>query len=182
MHPALKELADHFGVPLSERSAENGAGFDGKTVAINGKNGYLGDHRLMHEIAHYVVAKKNQKNKPEYNLGSIPDLWIGIRYLHERVVPFEESETQEFMCHFLCVLWGRAYGISPLLASEPDWKIDWDEYLSFKIEEAKSHNEVALQWQALIRLRARGMLRKLPLTHRLGSQEPRPSTAQNESV
>lgn len=166
-HPKLKELASHFGVELSERSCEDSESYNGKTIAINSKNGYIGDHRVMHEIAHYVVAKRQQKNKPEYDLGSVSSGWLGVHSKHDRKVKggFKESQTQEYMCHFLCILWGKAYGISTDLPDEPNWEIkNWDDYLNFKTRESASvfgdeHN----QWAALIRLRVRGMLRNLPI-------------------
>jgi hypothetical protein len=167
LHPKLKELASHFGVELSERSCEGGESYDGKTIALNGKNGYLGDHRIMHEIAHYVVAKRNQKNKPEYNLGTVSNSWVGTRGKHFRKVKGgkEESQTQEYMCHFLCILWGRAYGISVDLPDDPHWEVkDWDGYLNFKIKESQAiFSDCDNQWRALIRLRVRGMLKRLPL-------------------
>jgi hypothetical protein len=167
MHPKIPELAAHFGVKLSERSCEDGAVYDGRTIATNCKSGYLGDHRVMHEIAHYVVSKRRQKGKPEFNLGSVYNSWEGVKYLHTRKLPLSEGDTQEFMCQFLCVLWGRAYGISVVLPSEREgsWDVvDWDGYLRYKTQEfSHSDSYQQLQWRALIRLRARGMLNRLPI-------------------
>lgn len=164
MHPILPRLAKHYGLKLSKRSCEGNALFNGKTLAINGRYGYISDHRLMHEIAHFAVAKKRQKTRPEYDMPSPANSWLGIGFKYSGNVKWGERETQEYMCHFLCALWGKAYGVSPLLAEEPNWHVpDWDWYIAVKIKEAdERYNEADKQWQALIRLRARGMLR-LPL-------------------
>jgi hypothetical protein len=173
MNPKVQQLANHFGVKLAYRSATGSHVFDGKSIAMSG--GSTGtyrrdfsDHDLLHDIAHYAVASPEQRDLPEYGLGI-------ARIAGEIYVPnvvdisgIAEATIQEFMVQLLCVLWGRAYGISPELSATPNdpLLLSWDTYLIVKINDSTHPKCEVYMWQAIIRLRDNGMLDNLPLpTH-----------------
>lgn len=194
MHPKVKQLADRFGVVLSNRicfSVERGlpedykpefAMYDGKSLAtrIRFANRVFekDDHGLMHDIAHYAVALPVQRELPEFGLGTpaygqplgITDRW-GYEAIPSVIEP-DESEIQEHMAQFLCVLWGKAYGISPRMMESPSYVSDWDEYFKKKsyaehrrwLDELPSVLEFGWKrvWRSLIRLREDGWM-QLPI-------------------
>ena len=103
----------------------------------------------MHEIAHYVVARPEQRDLPEYGLGYVAaageNCCVGV-------VDHNESAIQEHMAQLLCVLWGERYGISPAL---PDLLpcMSWQQYLVFKISESIYHmDSPEYMWEAMIRV------------------------------
>jgi hypothetical protein len=77
------------------------------------------DHMLLHDIAHYVVAKEEQKDLPEFGLGSpVYGEPLGSDFQRTidcvpSVVELGESDIQEYMAQLLSIMWGKEYGISP---------------------------------------------------------------------
>jgi hypothetical protein len=170
MHPAIKQLADHFSVSFADRSCVGSHIFDGKTIAIRASRGKFLDHDLLHEVAHFAVASSMQRKMPEYGLGYSAS---GGENPCDPVIAHEIAEVQEMMCHFLCVHWGTLYGIDPALyeqtREEHEKKFStWDEYLSFKIGQYYETDEkngvrwVQQAWEALFILDAAGWLGRSP--------------------
>lgn len=165
MHRDVLRIATHFGVRIANRSATNNHIFDGKTIATYGgwpQRQTFSDHDLLHEIGHFVAASPEQRDLPEYGLGSVVD--AGELYC-TNVVDWEEGDTQEYMTQFLSVFWGMTYNISPHLSEgTPEGYADtWEHYLHNKIREVcvlGLGNCVSRMWTALIRLHERGLLTK----------------------
>lgn len=94
MHPKLQEIADRYGIPISNRSCHNGYMWDGRTLSIHHQKEkwdddfhrgggklislsepiYIGDSWAAHEIAHWVVATPTERSFPEYGctIGIVP--------------------------------------------------------------------------------------------------------------
>jgi len=205
MHPKVIQLANHFGAKFSDRvsySVENGlpgnfthdkAHYDGETIATkillsNGAIVEKDDHTLMHEIGHYAVASKEQRELPEYGLGTPiyglplgekPSDWGMYSIAIPSVVDQIESETQEHMTQYLCVLWGSAYGLSSAMVEEPTYIGNWHSYFFMKTDPKHNgckqhptdflrdaHNKdkaceriILTMWNALFRLRDNGLMR-----------------------
>lgn len=154
MNPIIPQLAARFGVKLSNRvswSVEKGlpkgftndkAHYDGQTIATvirlnNGTVCHKDDHSLMHEIAHYAVAKEEQRDLPEFGLGTVA---YGLPFGETdwgydaipSVVEQKESDIQEKVAQLLCIHWGKLYGISPRMVENPDYVQGWDHYFNLK--------------------------------------------------
>lgn len=127
------------------------------------------DHSLLHEIAHYVVAKEEQRSLPEYGLGTvIYGEQLGETFDSDiktipAVVDTYEGRIQEYMAQLLCVLWGKEYGISPKLAG---FDSSWDQYLISKFNDAcqftyrsqidTRYDGIPCMWEAMFRLEEMG--------------------------
>lgn len=175
MHPKVQEIADHFGVILSHRPFPPTQNYDdlvrfpmydGKSIATMGAN----DHDVLHEIGHWVAAEPEQKDLPEFGLGT-PFYGTPVGCVAHRedttfpaVVDVEDAEVQEMMSWFLCVLWGQAYGIPSVLRMHPGYGDTWEMYLDRKLNKERFYtteqeeNFVRRMWIALIRLDQRGLL------------------------
>lgn len=181
MNPVIQDLANYYGVKLSDRVAVNtdrgiprnfthaDAIYNGKDIATKVRcfckvKEYL-DHDLLHEIAHYVVADEAQRDLPEYGLGTV----IYGHRLGEQIMLYEgaaipsvvnqgESEVQERMAQLLSIVWGERFGLSARLL-DTEYVSYWSEYLSIKTYEASSWNNAQTYlWTALIRLREMNLL------------------------
>ena len=196
------KLSDRIAVYVDKGFPTNlfqwsGAYYDGKSIATRiqhwklqetGKKDRFGDdeliavptqiqekdnHSLMHEIAHYVIASKEQRELPEYGLGTVAyglplgeteKNWMGPDYSHSipAVVDERESDIQEKMAQLLCIHWGKQYGVSPHMS---DYKGTWDQYFDLKfnreLEKLKKlgfrsgtyERNLLYCWEALIRVR-----------------------------
>lgn len=185
MHPKVQEIANHFGIVLSKRLFSPSMeyddlvrypAYDGKSIAIIGAN----DHDLLHEIGHWVAAEPEQRDLPEFGLGT-PFYGTPVGCVKNKeditfpaVIDFDESEIQEMMTQLLCVLWGQAYGIPSVLRLYPGYGDTWEMYLGRKLGipiQVGSHTTVVSikpaeeqedfvrrMWTALVRLHQRGLL------------------------
>lgn len=174
MHPKVQEIADHFGVVLSKRwfppssdydSLTQYPAYDGKSIGIIGAN----EHDLLHEIGHWVAAEPEQRDLPEFGLGT-PFYGTPLGCVKNKeditfpvVVDFDESETQEYMTQLLCILWGQSYGIPSVLRLYPGYGDTWEMYLDRKLNKEFGDTEqeedfVRRMWTALVRLHQRGLL------------------------
>lgn len=133
IHPAVLALSRRHQMFFAGRNCVNDYVWNGESLAIS----YLSnrtlmdfsDHELLHEICHYIVAKPEQRDLPEYGLGQvIPN----ARYV-EDVVDYEEAFYQENLAQLLCIQFGKAHGIFPFLSQAPELSLPtWDSYLEFK--------------------------------------------------
>jgi hypothetical protein len=166
MHPILPRLAAHFGVRLADRSCVLNHIYDprDRSIATRGRRRVFSDHDLLHEIAHFAIASERQKRLPEYGLGSVAIAGELGTDPDEVIIRDEEGNIQERMTHFLCILWGMAYGVSSELSEHMGLFPSWDSYLLFKTREENLHLPEELGWEALICLRETGWLDQLPLT------------------
>ncbi len=174
MHPTIQKIADHFGVVLSERSCsaffplnfpdhdaldrdvQQEYVFDGTTTATKGLHGPMTDHDILHEIMHYAVAAPEQRDLPEYGLGTA--FFNGSSYVVD-VVDSDEAQVQEVMVQYLCIRWGSTLGVSSKLSAEEgnwDGDVSWAAYLDYKSAEHQDQQDTA--WKALIRLDQSGLL------------------------
>ncbi len=177
MHPAIQILADKYGVKLSNRVC---GGYDLQEPCFNGKDiatreirlfdamgektycfgregAYrqafpLSDHDILHEIAHYAVASKEQRMLPEYGLGSIlPGIFDDSILL--ATINEEEADIQEALAQLLCCYWGEKYNINPSLSGSKGYASTWDEYLLKKAVENIASRGSDIFWKALIYVR-----------------------------
>lgn len=165
MHPAIKILAERYVVQLSDRVSyyvfepKNYIlpTYDGQTLSTQhlkyGKVESIPDIDLLHEIGHYVAASQEQRDLPEYGLGT----QVYGRKLKVNCIPAiidkKESEIQEFLASFLAILWGRAYGIKPA-SYRGDWNDEfWPHLLrtEWEKEPIKSLAQIENCWLALYR-------------------------------
>lgn len=174
MHPAVLRLAEHFGVGFSAHVAFTRQVYHGKTRTIalrfskRGKIHHQTDHDLLHDIAHFAVASEEQRNLPEFGFGF--GSFIGERQHGEHIGSRADDDLQEAMAQFLCIKWGRTYGISPQLSGEkPETFPDWQVYLNSKTdaiwEGYQEHTEkyYGNKWEALVCLKVAGWLDELPV-------------------
>ena len=118
--PLLRDLARCAGVQLSYRSPlDEGCYFDGTFVHCGGT---MSEHDVLHEIAHALVAQPEQRDLPEFGLGSLGSGDI------PRVVNFDDAWIQEFAAGLLSALLGRRYGIRNVkLGGVP--LADWNQFV-----------------------------------------------------
>lgn len=193
IHPAIYELADRYGVKIEDRDATKSWIFDGKSIATYYTNPHkmsrsvrFTDHDILHEIGHYVAAKPEQKDLPEYGLSPgivVPYVFGGpggpfmdedfnfiyhqaTKYYEEGVVDDSEQETQEQMAQLLSCVWGKQYGLSVALSESSDplgdlSNLSWKEYLQYKIDNAQNKFTYNARWEALFRLKEMEILQDL---------------------
>lgn len=71
MNPNLLLLSRMVGVPLSERETSDSHIFDGQSIATRYNGNTLDDAAILHEICHFMAAKPEQRDLPEFGLGHI---------------------------------------------------------------------------------------------------------------
>lgn len=135
------------------------------------------DHEIMHDIGHYVAASAEQKDLPEFGLGTT----IYGKSLNDEndsdwgkmavpaVVEEQEGRIQEYMATLLSIKWGRQYGINPdLTSSKMLPNMTWDEYeamkfqecqhYTFKYGEVERYDGIPAMWEAMFRLQGMNLL------------------------
>lgn len=166
MHPSIQNLANRFGILLVDRNASETWIFDGTSIATyynwrgDDELVHFSDHDLLHEIAHWIAAKPEQRDLPEYGLalgiasevramGPKGLLWddegckriMWTLNLMDGLVDREEQDIQEFLAQLICIKLGPLLGISPAMSEEKyidsGFTQNWDVYKAAKFLHAK---------------------------------------------
>lgn len=172
MNNHLRNLAESYGVPLSDRSCYNSHIWNGKTLALNfqrevwddegerllfvGDPQPLPDFDLAHEIAHWVVANPVEREFPEYGgdwLTYSPYIANGgltggeLAKNWEGVLNREEQNFREACADFLGVYWCDIFGI--------EVKEEWRPINKYSNYTGKLYE---VGWEAIIWLRKEGWI------------------------
>lgn len=132
MNPRVPLIAESVGVRLNNRLATRHHLFDGTGISLwwysKGLRRVMpmSDHDIIHEIGHYAAAAPEQRDLPEYGLGSA-DGSHGQRY-SPYVVDLKEAEIQECTAQLLSIYWGRKYDLCPYFSDAPNYATSWNEY------------------------------------------------------
>lgn len=176
MHSIITVLANRYKIPISGRACGGGdlnqPCWDGKNLATywvrfeyNDDDVCIVQHRvpisdaeLLHEIGHYVAAREEQRDLPEYGLGAVVFTTYHFWDSCPSVVDEVEGFIQEFLAILLEVYWGQLNCLPFVLSYGADWASDWqelfvkerDKYLYGQENESYSRKGM---WEALIRFR-----------------------------
>lgn len=139
MNPNLLLLSRMVGVPLSERETSDSHIFDGQSIATRYNGNTLDDAAILHEICHFMAAKPEQRDLPEFGLGYIAQfgqLYV-VQVIEDDLSSFKytESNLQEAVTQMLCVYLGKRFNISSILNEDPEYSSSWDVYLNNKTKE-----------------------------------------------
>jgi hypothetical protein len=169
MHPKIMELATQYGVVFSDRDATGDYLYDGKTIAIRNQRGMFLDHDLLHEVVHFIIAAPEQKDLPEYGLGTSASNQCSLETPNvvDNDMLGEEASIQESMVQFMCIKWGMQYSISPKLQEgydAPSWHHYWElkemesQFCTYQCGGDIRFDGVKRRWLALFRLHQLGLL------------------------
>lgn len=181
MHSGLREIANRFQAPLSDRSCLNGYIYDGKTIATNFQKETwddnckkvlsvsdplpIPDDWMAHEIAHWVVADPTEREFPEYGcalgivgFGAYPLKFQGVaesleyKRLESLAEGLLQKEEQEFREH--CADFLAVHWCDQLGIPVIEEGRPINKFLSPKYE----HYRIEDGWKAIIWLRERGLI------------------------
>lgn len=182
-HPYIYQLSAQIGVPVADRAIDNTYFFDGRTIGTfwsryswdekkgdytnTGRVSYFLDHDILHELVHWMVATPEQRDLPEFGLGTphlpgsqmsfaenVLDSWM--REKGSGPIRFPQGDEQEIVTQLVCCFLGSKHGISSQLSGETeDWAPgkSWVSYLEYKNEEDKifARPEIVLRALQVIR-------------------------------
>lgn len=171
LSPQVRNFAKLIGVPLARRHVFRRYVWDGETLGTffydRKSRGFLpiSDHSILHELCHYVVAAPEQRDLPEYGLGSVYSMRNQTRktvvVVGDPAAEFanNESERQEVLTQHLCMILGPLFNISPVFSETPDWSGGkcWKDY---EEEKRKDFRGDSLSWEAF-RLEAKEIAERL---------------------
>lgn len=139
MHSIITVLANRYKIPISGRACGGGdlnqPCWDGKNLATywvrfeyNDNDVCIVQHRvpisdaeLLHEIGHYVAAREEQRDLPEYGLGAVVFTTYHFWDSCPSVVDEVEGFVQEFLAVLLEVYWGQLNCLPFVLSYGADW-------------------------------------------------------------
>lgn len=113
----VAKIVAKYGILLNPEEYD-GTYFDGKQIFCGG----MSEHDILHEVAHWVVARPEQRDLPEFGLGSLGSDQAPL------VVDPDEADTQEKAACLLSAMWAVHYGILDPTIGRVYFE-NWTEYV-----------------------------------------------------
>lgn len=135
----IRRVFEEIGLQTADRAAEDSFVYDGETVALR-KVGptIMPPEELLHEACHWIVATEEERQFPEYGLGSKLSAHLSYDYMNrvEQVLPRFDRKIRE--CSALALhqkvgnqiglRWNEKYSLDEFIQQVEKIHLLWKEW------------------------------------------------------